>query len=77
MAMVVREAVINAILHGNKQDPAKQVQVELELNEEALGSQIADEGPGLDPDSASRPAGAGEYSAQFGARDIPDEGHHG
>ncbi len=25
IAMVVREAVINAILHGNKKDPAKQV----------------------------------------------------
>ena len=55
IAMVVREAVINAILHGNKKDPAKQVQVSYELNAEALKIKIADEGPGLDPDSVPDP----------------------
>jgi serine/threonine-protein kinase RsbW len=55
IAMVVREAVINAILHGNQRDPAKQVRVRFELNEEALSIRIADEGPGLDPDSVPDP----------------------
>jgi len=55
IAMVVREAVINAIMHGNKKDPAKQVQVEYELNDEALKIKIADEGAGLDPDSVPDP----------------------
>ncbi len=55
IAMVVREAVINAILHGNKKDPAKQVQVGFELNEESLRITIADEGPGLDPDTIPDP----------------------
>ena len=32
IAMVVREAVINAILHGNKKDPAKKVRVSYELS---------------------------------------------
>ena len=55
IAMVAREAVINAILHGNKKDPAKQVQVDYELSDEALKIKIADEGPGLDPDSVPDP----------------------
>ena len=55
IAMVVREAVINAILHGNKRHPAKQVHVRFELNDEALSIRIADEGPGLDPDSVPDP----------------------
>jgi serine/threonine-protein kinase RsbW len=55
IAMVVREAVINAILHGNQRDPAKQVRVRFELNDEALSIRIADEGPGLDPDSVPDP----------------------
>jgi len=55
IAMVTREAVINAILHGNKKDPAKQVHVNFELNDEALRIKIADEGAGLDPDSVPDP----------------------
>ena len=55
VAMVVREAVINAILHGNKKDPAKHVRWSYELNVEALKFKIGDEGPGLDPDSVPDP----------------------
>jgi serine/threonine-protein kinase RsbW len=55
IAMVAREAVINAILHGNKKDPAKQVHCSFELNEESLKICIADEGPGLDPDTVPDP----------------------
>jgi serine/threonine-protein kinase RsbW len=55
IAMVAREAVINAILHGNKKDPAKHVQVSFELNDELLRIKIADQGPGLDPDTVPDP----------------------
>jgi serine/threonine-protein kinase RsbW len=55
VAMVVREAVINAILHGNRRDPAKHVHVSFELNDEALSIRIADEGPGLDPETVPDP----------------------
>lgn len=55
IAMVVREAVINAILHGNKKDPAKKVYVDYELNEEDLRIRVADQGAGLDPDSVPDP----------------------
>ena len=55
IAMVAREAIINAILHGNKQDPAKQVRVSFELSEESLKICIADQGAGLDPDAVPDP----------------------
>jgi serine/threonine-protein kinase RsbW len=55
VAMVVREAVINAILHGNQKDPAKHVQWSYELNDEDLKFKIADQGAGLDPDTVPDP----------------------
>jgi serine/threonine-protein kinase RsbW len=55
IAMVVREAVINAILHGNQNDPAKQVHVSFGLDDEALRIRVADEGSGLDPESVPDP----------------------
>jgi serine/threonine-protein kinase RsbW len=55
IAMVTREATINAIRHGNGFDPAKHVRVRFELNDEALSITVADEGPGLDPDTVPDP----------------------
>lgn len=55
VAMAVREAAVNAVLHGNEYDPAKQINVSLENNGEALVFTIADQGHGLDPDSLPDP----------------------
>lgn len=55
IAMIAREAVINAILHGNKKNPNKRVRVGFELTDEALKITIADEGAGLDPDTIPDP----------------------
>ncbi len=49
IAMVTREAVVNAVLHGNKSDPAKHVKAGIELTAEALTIVVADEGAGFDP----------------------------
>jgi serine/threonine-protein kinase RsbW len=49
IAMVTREAAVNAVLHGNKQDPNKRVTAGFEVTDEELRIQISDEGPGLDP----------------------------
>jgi serine/threonine-protein kinase RsbW len=49
IAMVTREAAVNAVLHGNKQDPDKRVTAGFEVTDEDLKIQISDEGPGLDP----------------------------
>jgi serine/threonine-protein kinase RsbW len=80
IAMVAREATINAILHGNKRDPAKQVYASFELNDEALSIRIADEGAGLDPDTVPDPCAPenilrGSGRGIFLMRAIMDEVH--
>ncbi len=55
IAMVAREAAVNAVLHGNKKDPAKHVTAIFELSDSELRMSIADEGPGLDPDKIPDP----------------------
>jgi serine/threonine-protein kinase RsbW len=55
IAMVSREAAVNAVLHGNKKDPAKHVTATFELTDEALKITVADEGQGLDPDKIPDP----------------------
>ncbi|MGD0938136.1 MAG: ATP-binding protein [Terracidiphilus sp.] len=49
VAMAAREAAVNAVLHGNEYDPAKQVTASFENTPEALVIKIADQGKGLDP----------------------------
>ena len=55
IALACREATVNAIVHGNKYDPALKVSVQLELSEEALSVRISDEGSGFDPDKLANP----------------------
>lgn len=55
VAMAVREAAVNAVLHGNEYDPDKNICVGLENNGKELRVTIADEGRGLDPDSLPDP----------------------
>jgi serine/threonine-protein kinase RsbW len=49
VAMAVREAAVNAVLHGNEYDPAKRITASFENTGESLVFTIADEGKGLDP----------------------------
>lgn len=55
IAMAVREAAVNAVLHGNAYDPSKQVFASFEVNQDGLTIRIADQGPGLDPDGVPDP----------------------
>jgi len=55
VAMVAREAAVNAILHGNQFDRAKNIQAAFELSADALTIRIADQGAGLDLDSTPDP----------------------
>jgi len=55
VTMAAREAALNAVLHGNEYDPAKQIAVSLENTGAALVFTIADQGRGLDPDSLPDP----------------------
>ena len=48
LAMSVREAMVNAVLHGNAYDPKKRVFVVFENNGTKLAITITDEGKGLE-----------------------------
>jgi serine/threonine-protein kinase RsbW len=47
--MAVREAVTNAIVHGNQEDEAKAVEVTFNCLEHALEIEVRDQGKGFDP----------------------------
>jgi serine/threonine-protein kinase RsbW len=55
VAMAVREAAVNAVLHGNSYDPEKRITASFENTGEALVIRIADQGKGLDPDTLPDP----------------------
>lgn len=55
VVMAVREATVNAVLHGNAYDPNKQVSVSFENTGKSLVITIADQGEGLDPDKIPDP----------------------
>ncbi len=55
IAMAVREAAVNAVLHGNAYDPRKKVFVVYEMTPDSLVITITDQGKGLDPESISNP----------------------
>jgi serine/threonine-protein kinase RsbW len=48
IAMAVREAAVNAVLHGNAYDPGKKVQFDFERTAQELVITIRDQGKGLD-----------------------------
>jgi serine/threonine-protein kinase RsbW len=49
VTMAVREAAVNAVLHGNSYDPEKRITATFENTGEALVIRITDQGKGLDP----------------------------
>jgi serine/threonine-protein kinase RsbW len=52
VGLAVREAVINAMLHGNRQDPALVVGVTLSTDAQTLTATVTDQGNGFDRDAA-------------------------
>ena len=53
--LAVREALANAIKHGNEQNPSKQVHVDLAVEEGHLVIRVEDEGLGFDPRQVADP----------------------
>ncbi len=48
LAMVAREAVVNAVVHGNRYHPDKHVVASFEFSTDAMTIKVSDEGEGMD-----------------------------
>ncbi len=55
VALAVREAVINAITHGNRRDPQRTVEMTLTANGSGITVRIRDQGEGFDPERTKDP----------------------
>jgi serine/threonine-protein kinase RsbW len=53
--MALREALANAIKHGNQQDTSKHVHLEMDIVADTLAISIRDEGIGFDPEAVGDP----------------------
>ena len=75
LVTALREAVANAVRHGNKQDPARLVRLEYTVRNSTITIRVEDEGEGFepgdvpdptDPANLLRPSGRGIfYMRQF------------
>lgn len=52
---VLAEALANAITYGNREDPAKHVEVRVEARREAIRLTVTDAGEGFDPETVPDP----------------------
>jgi serine/threonine-protein kinase RsbW len=55
VTMAVREAAVNAVLHGNEYDPSKQISASFENTGSSLVFTISDQGKGLDLETLPDP----------------------
>ena len=55
ISMAVREATVNAVLHGNHYDINKRVTLPFESTGDELIITVQDQGPGLDPNAVADP----------------------
>jgi len=53
--VAIRESVVNAIKHGNRQDESKRVEVVFALTDSSLEVQVRDEGSGFQPEELPNP----------------------
>ena len=57
--MAVREAAVNAVLHGNAYDPNKKFFIAYEKTPASMIIRVTDQGKGLDPQSIPDPLAPG------------------
>ncbi|MDH3254735.1 MAG: ATP-binding protein [Acidobacteriota bacterium] len=69
IAMAAREAVANAIHHGNGEDPEKRVVVDVGVEGDEVTVKVADEGAGFDLQSVRDPL-SGENLMRSGGRGL-------
>jgi serine/threonine-protein kinase RsbW len=53
--LALEEAVVNGLRHGNRNDPAKRVQVRYRVGPRGVLAEVEDEGPGFDPERVPDP----------------------
>lgn len=53
--LALEEALVNAIKHGNRMDPAKMVRISCQINKDKVRIEIEDEGPGFNPEEVPDP----------------------
>lgn len=78
MAIALTELVNNAILHGNKQDPTKNVTLTVKYYDDRVLVSIKDEGEGFDPQQVANPTDPSNLWKQNGrgiflVRNLIDE----
>jgi serine/threonine-protein kinase RsbW len=81
MSVAVRESVVNAIKHGNKQDESKRVHVVFTLKDRALEVEVKDQGQGFDPTDVPDPLAPENLLKAYGRgiffmRQFMDEVQH-
>jgi serine/threonine-protein kinase RsbW len=67
--LAVYEALINAIVHGNREDAMKKVHFVCRISPRRVRVEITDEGPGFTPDSLPDPTDA-EHLERPGGRGV-------
>ncbi|MDX1643268.1 MAG: ATP-binding protein [Thermoanaerobaculia bacterium] len=55
VGIAVREAVANAVKHGNRHDPGKRVALDFGVEDGELVIRVCDEGGGFDPEGVDNP----------------------
>ena len=55
VGIAVREAVINAIVHGNRMDPSRKVEVSLQARPRSIRARVRDQGAGFDAGATPDP----------------------
>lgn len=66
MHLAMEEALVNAIIHGNKLNAEKKIQVACDLTAESIRIEIADEGCGFDPLAVPDPRNPDRLDAPSG-----------
>lgn len=51
----LEEGIVNAVKHGNKNDPRKSVHVDFRVHADELTVRVEDQGPGFNPDAIPDP----------------------
>lgn len=81
LRVAVGEAVANAILYGNREDPARFVTIEADASVDRTVVRVTDEGSGFDPGAVPDPTGPGSLGRSRGRglfllRTLMDEVRH-